>query len=290
MNITYILLIITVIIALFHRDKKFLYISIIITNIVGLSQGVINIVGLTLLCCFSIMTYLYFHLNNVNKVLKILFFIGVSSFIAGFAFHLIPGFFNILVLNKVHLSELSRPFSMFLNFDKTMSALILYSISNFYILEKTIDVKSLKQTACFLLLCIAGVLIPAFISGYVKFDPKIPNVLLIWAINNLFFVCMAEEVIFRGFLQNTLKTLLEPLAGFNILGIGGKNAHIIIASLIFGLAHFQGGSIYIILATICALCYGYTYDKTNRIICAMMVHFGLNLFHLMLFSYPAANI
>ncbi|MFU7503008.1 MAG: hypothetical protein ACE1S7_06395, partial [Candidatus Tisiphia sp.] len=37
-------------------------------------------------------------------------------------------------------------------------------------------------------------------------------------------------------------------------------------------------------------CYGYTYDKTNRIICAMMVHFGLNLFHLMLFSYPAANI
>ncbi|ROT47042.1 CPBP family intramembrane glutamic endopeptidase [Candidatus Cardinium hertigii] len=301
-----ILLAITVIIALFCRNKKFLYISIVVTNMVGLYEDIINMVGLTALCGFGIMAYLYFHVKNYNNVLKTLLFIGLSTFLAGFPFHVIPGFFK---NTQVQFVALLSSFSISLNFDKTMSALILYSIRHFYILEKKIDIKSLQQTVISLLICISLVLIPAFISGYVKFDPKIPSMLWIWAMNNFFFVCMAEEIIFRVFLQNTLKTcigylykkvaltpanasaevnggLLKPLAKFDT--VVSKNLHIIIASLLFGLVHLKGGIIYIIFATICGLCYGYTYDKTNRLICAMVVHFGLNLCHLLLFSYPTA--
>ncbi|WP_332252585.1 CPBP family intramembrane glutamic endopeptidase [Rickettsia helvetica] len=54
----------------------------------------------------------------------------------------------------------------------------------------------------------------------------------------------------------------------------------------FGIAHFQGGA-YIALSTICGFFYGYAYYKTDKILCSMIVHCGLNLCHLLLFTYPA---
>jgi membrane protease YdiL (CAAX protease family) len=90
---------------------------------------------------------------------------------------------------------------------------------------------------------------------------------------------MAEEVIFCGFVQTHLKKFLNEKTNFRTL-------HITITSLIFGLAHFKGGVLYVILASICGWFYGYAYERTNRILCAMLVHFGLNLIHLTLFTYP----
>ncbi|WP_341789577.1 CPBP family intramembrane glutamic endopeptidase [Rickettsia endosymbiont of Polydrusus tereticollis] len=176
------------------------------------------------------------------------------------------------------LSELSTPFSMYLNFDKVMAALIIYCISDLYILEKNNKSAYIKYTITSLLLCIIVILTPAFISSYILFDPKLPDILPIWAINNFFFVCMREEIIFRGFLQRTLQNLLKKQ---QILAI-------IITTLIFGFAHFQGGLIYIALSSICGFFYGYAYYKIGKILCSMIVHFGLNLFHLLLFTYPAA--
>ncbi|MCC8467959.1 MAG: CPBP family intramembrane metalloprotease [Rickettsia endosymbiont of Eriopis connexa] len=94
-------------------------------------------------------------------------------------------------------------------------------------------------------------------SGYVLFEPKIPTILTIWAINNFFLVCMAEETFFRGFLQRTFQSLLPKQ---QILAI-------IIASIIHGLAHFYGGLIYVALTAICSFFPGYTYYKTGKILC-----------------------
>ncbi|APZ30631.1 MAG: CPBP family glutamic-type intramembrane protease [Rickettsia conorii subsp. raoultii] len=44
---------------------------------------------------------------------------------------------------------------------------------------------------------------------------------------------------------------------------------------------------YIALSTICGFFYGYAYYKTGKILCSMIVHFGLNLCHVLLFTYPA---
>ncbi|WP_231289965.1 CPBP family intramembrane glutamic endopeptidase [Rickettsia australis] len=46
-------------------------------------------------------------------------------------------------------------------------------------------------------------------------------------------------------------------------------------------------NIYIALSSICGFFYGYAYYKTGKILCSMIVHFGLNLYHLLLFTYPA---
>ncbi|AFD19444.1 MULTISPECIES: CPBP family glutamic-type intramembrane protease [spotted fever group] len=44
---------------------------------------------------------------------------------------------------------------------------------------------------------------------------------------------------------------------------------------------------YIALSTICGFFYGYAYYKTGKILCSVIVHFGLNLCHVLLFTYPA---
>nr|WP_245207581.1 CPBP family glutamic-type intramembrane protease [Rickettsia fournieri] len=37
----------------------------------------------------------------------------------------------------------------------------------------------------------------------------------------------------------------------------------------------------------CGFFYGYAYYKTDKILCSVIVHFGLNLCHVLLFTYPA---
>lgn len=275
LNITYIFLITTVLISLFCRDKRPVYLGIGITILAALYQGIINIVGFSTIAIFTAITYIYFNLQ-LNKILKTLLFISISVCFVGFAFHKVPGFFNILAIDKVQLSELSVPFTMYLNFDKVMPALIIFSLSDLYILEKQENSGTVKYTLLSLLLCIMIIMALSLISGYVLFEPKIPSILPIWAINNFFFVCIAEEVFFRGFLQRTLQNFLK----------NQQIIAVIIASLIFGVAHFQGGLIYIGLSAICGFFYGYAYYKTNKILCSMIVHCGLNLCHLLLFTYP----
>ena len=50
---------------------------------------------------------------------------------------------------------------------------------------------------------------------------------------NLFFVCMAEEALFRGYLQQRLSQWLGP-------------GRLIVAALVFGAAHLAGGMLMVI--------------------------------------------
>lgn len=277
LNITYILLITTIIISLFCSNKRVIYSVMSITVLSAFYQGIINIIGLGALAVFSAITYAYFNFPQLNKVIRTLLFILISVCFAVFAFHKVPGFFNVIAISNLQLSELSMPFSMYLNFDKVMPALIIFSLGNLYISEKQESTGVVKYTLFSLLSCIAIIITLVLISGYVLFEPKLPDILLIWMINNFFFVCFSEEVFFRGFIQRTLQNLLPKQ---QILAL-------LIASLIFGVAHFQGGLTYVILSSTCGFFYGYAYYKTNKILCSMMVHFGLNLSHLLLFTYPA---
>lgn len=274
---TYIFLIITTLTTLFCFNKRAIYLAFAITVIAALYEGIINIVGIGALAIFATVTYIYFHFSQLNKIIRILLFIAISVCFAAFAFHKVPGFFNVMAINKLQLSEVSIPFSMYLNFDKVMPALIIFALSDLSISEQSRSNGAIKYTLFSLLSCIAIIIILALISGYALFEPKLPDILAIWAINNFFFVCFSEEVFFRGFIQRTLQNLLPKQ---QILAI-------VIAALIFGVAHFHGGLVYIVLSSICGFFYGYAYYKTNRILCSMIVHFSLNLSHLLLFTYPA---
>lgn len=282
MPLAYSSLFIVAFLALLPTKRKTLHIGILITLLLGLYDKVINLESILFISLFSFLTYLYFN-HPFFKNYKKASFIGILIFLLAFQFHLVPGFSNLLAINQIKLSCSSVPFSMYLNFDKVMSALIFYVFSDLPAREKKLNFKHFKTVSILLVLCIIVILAPALAIGYIKYDPKIPNILFIWIINNFFFVCLAEEVVYRGFVQEKLKEFLNPYTKVIYLPI-------IIASFLFGfdLNHLRGGLIFAGLAAVCGCFYGLTYYKTNRLICSMLVHFGLNLCHFILFTYPSA--
>ncbi|MGM0785563.1 MAG: CPBP family glutamic-type intramembrane protease, partial [Pseudomonadota bacterium] len=52
------------------------------------------------------------------------------------------------------------------------------------------------------------------------------------------------------------------------------------------IAHFPGGVAFVLVATGAGLLYGLVYLWAGRLIGAVLVHWGLNLTHLLLFTYP----
>ncbi len=259
--------------SLFVKDKKILWIPLLVTNIAALWEGIIDYKAAICLFSLFLVSIGYFR-ANFPRFIKFILFIIIIAFALGAGFHMIPGFYNLLVINKLQLSQESYPFSIYLNFDKVMAALIIFSSSN--IPNILPNLKSIKLTLFSLLICMIFISLIAIMSGYVKFEPKFPEILCIWALNNLLFVCFSEEVLFRGFFQNQLNALIKsPIIS------------ICITALIFGVAHFHGGLLYIGLSIICGFFYSYTYYRTGSLICSMLVHFGVNFSHFLLFTYPA---
>lgn len=276
MNIEYILLLFTSI-SCFLNKKNVSIFLLLCSVVAAYIFSTIDGYGLSAIIGFYAITHVYFQQDIASKVTKTILLLIILATVILLAFHLLPGFSNALVIDRLTISSLSIPFSMYLNFDKTIAGIILFMNSRLYNNEKLPDVKSIIISSKLLFLCSAILMTTGMLSGYIKHDFKIPGILLLWCINNLFFVCLSEEVIFRGIIQSKLEQ-----------SSSSKYLPLVLASLIFGLVHFKGGFAYILLASIAGGCYGLTYQKTRRILCAMLVHFGLNLIHLIFFTYPAA--
>ncbi|WP_340122281.1 CPBP family intramembrane glutamic endopeptidase [Methylobacter svalbardensis] len=67
----------------------------------------------------------------------------------------------------------------------------------------------------------------------------------------------------------------------------GDALAISITAIVFGLAHYTGGSKYILLATVAGVGYGWAYRYTQRIEASILTHFTLNSLYFLLFTYPA---
>ena len=200
--------------------------------------------------------------------------------------HLIPGFYNYLWLNQVKLSPLSANLNVYLNFDKTIAACIVglglcYTSNKPFIgLFQKNALKSVFLTGLAVgLVCILILMGLGLALNYIAVDMKFPSWFGLWFLSNLIFVCIAEEIVFRGYIQNKLTSYFISRKRSWVWGL-------IIASMIFGLLHFRGGPIYILLAAVAGLFYGYAYYKTKRIETGILVHSLLNTVHFIFFTYP----
>jgi membrane protease YdiL (CAAX protease family) len=125
---------------------------------------------------------------------------------------------------------------------------------------------------------------PALATGFIApgFTDKSAPYLVYWLAYNLLYTCVLEESFFRGILQTALIrgwARRFTLSVARALGIG-------IAAILFGLAHFGGGLVYVVLATIAGVGYGLAYDLTGRLHCAVLVHFAINAVHRLVFAGP----
>ncbi len=198
----------------------------------------------------------------------------------GLGAHLFPGFHNWKVIDGALVSQDGIPFTLYLNFDKTLVGIVILGELHERIRTRAGWVQMLKSTLSRAPLVIAAVAVLSLMFQFVSFDPKIPEILPLWAWTNLLFVCVAEEGFFRGFLQKYLAELWQDLRYGQVMAL-------LFASLAFGVAHLGGGLPYVVLASVAGLGYGWMYHVTRRIEASIITHFLLNLFHILMLTYPA---
>jgi len=238
---------------------------------------------LTILACASIaLLYglIFLAFNHKNKIIRSLSSIASACIVVALFMHLAPGFINARIASGIKLTPDSIPYSLYLNFDKAIAGFIIlwlgFSSINKVNFSNNVLVSSLLVSA----FAVVALMFLSIFANYVKLEPKWDNLFYIWALNNLIFVCVAEEMLFRGLIQNILVSIMTRLKH-------GKVIALITASIIFGISHIQGGILYTGIAAVTGLFYGGVYLQTNRIESGIIVHFLVNTIHFIFFSYPA---
>ncbi len=127
---------------------------------------------------------------------------------------------------------------------------------------------ALKCLVVFIALAIAF----GFVTGFITFNPRHTDFLSISGayLATFLLVAIPEEVFFRGFLQNLLEKFL-----------GSSSRALIVASIVFGLAHAnntpQPDWRYIFIASIAGVFYGISYKRTGSLLPAIFVHTSVDV-------------
>jgi uncharacterized protein len=199
---------------------------------------------------------------------------------AGLASHWLPGFFNARVIAAVRFTQESAPFSMFLNLDKPLIGFWIALACPWVFSAITLR-RSLITTSLTLPVTTVVCLMSAVTLGIIDWTPKWPEQGMIWALNNLLLVTVTEELLFRGYIQGGLARLLHRVPYHQAVAIT-------LTSLAFGLAHLGAGWEWALLAGMAGVGYGIAY-RFGGLPAAVITHFGLNLAHFGLFTYPMFN-
>ena len=199
---------------------------------------------------------------------------------AGLLLHVVPGFDNPRLIDAVRLAADSEPYTKYLNFDKGVLGLFLLGL---YAPERMLrrSRRGAVAAAAWRFAVVAAVVMALTVAaGYARLDPKLPSWWPLWLGSMFFFTALPEEAVFRHVVQGGLQQWLGPSQQARWTAMAA-------AAALFGLAHLGGGWIYVGLATVAGLGYGLVYAITGSIVAAALAHTGLNLLHLLFFSYPA---
>ena len=188
--------------------------------------------------------------------------------------HLVPGFANLKVLDRVQAGPASVPFTLYLNLDKP---LIFFGLLLAWPALLGPGGTMRWRPLALLILPLAALLITAWQLGALKPDVGLPHWWWLFAFNNLVFTCVAEEALFRGLIQQGVASRSKPWLG------------LLVASLLFGAAHLAGGPLLVLFAALAGACYGLAFLLSGRLSVAIAIHFLFNFAHLALFTYPLAS-
>ncbi|MDX7924029.1 CPBP family intramembrane glutamic endopeptidase [Aeromonas media] len=188
--------------------------------------------------------------------------------------HLVPGFDNLKVLDRVQAGPASVPFTLYLNLDKP---LIFFGLLLAWPALLGPGGAIRWRPLALLILPLAALLITAWQLGALKPEVGLPHWWWLFAFNNLLFTCVAEEALFRGLIQQGVASRSKPWLG------------LLVASLLFGAAHLAGGPLLVLFAALAGACYGLAFLLSGRLGVAIAIHFLFNFAHLALFTYPLAS-
>ena len=193
------------------------------------------------------------------------------------ALHWLPGFFNGRAIHPQRFTDNAVPFAMYLNLDKPLIGFWLLLVCPWIVARRSFRL-TVCATALALPLSVILALGGAVMLGVIGWAPKWPDKAWLWVLNNLLLVTLVEEALFRGYIQGGLSRRLKHLPY-------GENLALLLASLIFALVHAGAGWTWVLLAGLAGVGYGLAY-RFGGLGAAIATHFGLNLLHFSLFTYP----
>ncbi|MGB5828802.1 MAG: CPBP family intramembrane glutamic endopeptidase [Pseudomonas mandelii] len=207
-------------------------------------------------------------------------FLGHGVFIilaVALAMHWLPGFYNGRGIDPHRITDDAAPFTMYLNQDKPLIGFWLLLVCPWIVGRRSLPL-SVYATALALPLSAILALGGALLLGMISWAPKWPDQAGLWVLNNLLLVTLVEEALFRGYVQGGLSRHFKHLPY-------GENLALLLASLLFGVAHAGAGWQWVLLAGLAGVGYGLAY-RFGGLGAAIATHFGLNLLHFALFTYP----
>lgn len=191
--------------------------------------------------------------------------------------HLIPGFHNLVAVGPERLTPDAVPFRLYLNLDKPLLLFWLLLVCPQIISRRPLPVSlaaGIVAGGVTVVICLGA----ALTMHLVGWAPKWPEWGWLWVLDNLLLVAGTEEALFRGYVQAGVERFLAgrsyraPIA-------------VLIGAMLFALIHFPGGWQLMLVAGIAGIGYGVAY-RHGGMLAAVLAHFGLNLVHFSLLTYP----
>lgn len=108
-------------------------------------------------------------------------------------------------------------------------------------------------------------------TGFIHFHPILPSAVRVLGavLFTFFLVALPEELFFRAILQNLLETRI------------GRIGALFVASALFGLSHFNHGSVfnwrYVTLAAIAGVFYGRAWRAERRVLASIITHTAVDV-------------
>ena len=187
------------------------------------------------------------------------------------AAHLLPGFQPTPLWSARQLSDDAPPFALRLSWDKLLLGLTLLA---WWLGQPPRPATLPRLAALASLLTLLAVPLMALALGLVGWQPKWPEQLWLRLAVNLGVTVLAEELLFRAWLQAALVARLGSVAG------------LVVTALLFGAAHLPFSPSFALVALIAGLGYGLAFHCSGRLWPAVLLHGAVNLLHLLLLSYP----
>ncbi|AGW93017.1 MULTISPECIES: CPBP family intramembrane glutamic endopeptidase [Cupriavidus] len=227
-------------------------------------------IALLFLAAYAVLPHRKSHVRYAGHILFLILAIALSM-------HWLPGFHNHRVIGPVRFTPDAVPFTMYLNLDKPLIG--------FWLLLAVPWIRPPHRLSASLISGVVGMLITAAAClavalslNLVIWAPKWPADSWLWILNNLLLVTLTEEALFRGYLQGSLEQFLKRWSWGTTLSLCG-------AAALFGMAHISGGWQWVVLGSVAGIGYGLAY-RFGGLSAAITAHFGLNVMHFFLFTYP----
>ena len=250
-------------------------------TLLSLGYGLALVYGhLSWLATLSVLLLLIAGIAVRQREIRIAPYLGHALFLfmaLALALHWLPGFYNGRVIAPQRFTDDAVRFAMYLNLDKPLIGFWLLLVCPWIVCRRSLRL-CCYATALGLVLSSVLALGGALLLGLISWAPKWPDQAWLWLLNNLLLVTLVEEALFRGYIQGGLSRRFRHLAY-------GENLALLLASLLFALVHAGAGWQWVLLSGLAGLGYGLAY-RFGGLAAAVATHFGLNLLHFALFTYP----